>query len=131
MDETVPSPRRPRAVIAITVVVALEGLALATLALATPRGAGIYWGLAGFDLALVVGLLARSEAARMVVQGLVALGIVLSLWSLASGNMVAEIIGIALRIPIFLAIGSVAVRRWTAEPEIPHSFSGLARRPRK
>lgn len=125
------SPRLPGAVIAISVVVALEGLAFATMALGTKGGVGLYWGFAGIDLALVLGLFARSESARMVVQGLVALGIVTSLFALGSGDVLVGLVGLAIRVPIFLAIGSDAVRKWTAEPEMPHSFSGAARRPRK
>lgn len=126
-----PKTRRPGAIVAVALVFGGEACVHAMLALAALRGGGIHWIIAGFDVVLVLGLLARNEAARMVALGLVALGIVTSLWAIGSANAIAGIVGVVLRVAMFRAIDSAAVRAWTAEPETPRSFSGLARRRRR
>ncbi|HWB76383.1 MAG TPA: hypothetical protein VG755_15540 [Nannocystaceae bacterium] len=132
MDETNPasSGLMPGRLIAILVVIALEGLAFAVLALSTPRASTLYWTFAAGDLVLFVALLARSEAARMVVQGLVVLGVFGSVSALVGGELFA-IVGLIVRVAMFRAIGSEPVRRWTASAEQPRHFSDVVALRRK
>ena len=100
---------------------ALAAAIFASHAAETARGGSLLWLFAAFHGVLAGGLLLRREEARVVVQGLAALGVLGAVAQLTctitnGGGVLVSLAAAALNGVVLWAVAREDVARWTARP---------------